>query len=247
MIVLPAIDLRDGRCVRLEQGDYARETVFSDDPVAIAQRWQAAGAQMLHVVDLDGARAGEVRQLAAISAIVDALTIPVQVGGGIRTADHAAALFSAGVARIVVGTAAVEDPAFIARLLHTWGAERIVVGVDAREGVVATHGWLRTSGMPAEDLIVEMRERGVRRVVYTDIARDGMLATPNFAATARAAARGVAVIASGGVAAREHLVRLAAIPGVEGVIVGRALYTGDVVLAPGEWTIDARARNRSGA
>lgn len=241
MIVLPAIDLRDGRCVRLEQGDYARETVFSGDPVAMARRWQSAGAEMLHVVDLDGARAGQVTQRNAIAAIVAALDIPVQVGGGVRTEEHAASLFNVGVSRVVVGTAAVEEPEFVARLLHAWGAGSIVVGVDARDGMVATRGWLETSDVAAEDLIVEMRERGVRHVVYTDIARDGMLTSPNFAATARAAAQGVAVIASGGVASREHLDQLAAIPGVEGAIVGRALYTGDVVLGRGEWRVDPHA------
>lgn len=240
MIILPAIDLRGGRCVRLEQGDFSRETVFSDDPVAMAQRWQSAGAHMLHVVDLDGARDGQVSQLATIAEIVAALTIPVQVGGGIRSAEHAAALFSIGVSRIVVGTAAVEDPELVSALLRQWNAERVVVGVDARDGMVATRGWLETSTVPAEDLIVEMRERGVRRVVYTDIARDGMLSAPNVPATARAAARGVAIIASGGVATRAHLNQLAAVPGVEAAIVGRALYTGALTLADHEWQLDAR-------
>ncbi|RIK38169.1 MAG: 1-(5-phosphoribosyl)-5-((5-phosphoribosylamino)methylideneamino)imidazole-4-carboxamide isomerase, partial [Chloroflexi bacterium] len=170
--------------------------------------------------------------------IAAALDIPIQVGGGIRTSDHAAQLFAAGVARVIIGTAAVEDPDLVARLVHERGAERIVVGIDARDGMVATRGWLETSGIPAEDLIVTMREHGVQRVVYTDIARDGMLSAPNFMATARAAARGVRVIASGGVATRAQLERLAAIPGVEGAIVGRALYTGDIVLDGTDWRFE---------
>jgi phosphoribosylformimino-5-aminoimidazole carboxamide ribotide isomerase len=240
VIILPAIDLRDGRCVRLEQGDYARETIFSDDPVAMARHWQAAGAPILHIVDLDGARDGSPSQLDTVAEIVSALDIPVQVGGGVRTEAHADALFGVGVFRIVVGTAAVEEPELIARLLRAYSPQRVNVGVDARDGMVATRGWLHTSERPAEDFIVEMRERGVRRIVYTDIARDGMLTAPNFAATARAAARGVAVIASGGVATTAHLHQLAAIPGVEGAIVGRALYTGDVELSAEDWVIDAR-------
>lgn len=237
MIVIPAIDLRGGKCVRLTQGDYQRETVFDDDPVAVARRWEAAGAQLLHVVDLEGARDGVPRQQDAIEAIVDALEIPVQVGGGIRSRDHAARLFGAGVARIVLGTAAVSDPQLVTGLVEEYGAERIIVGVDARGGKVATQGWLETSAVDALDLIGEMGRAGVQRVVYTDIERDGMLTSPNFEAVGAASGLGVTIIASGGVSRREDLERLATIPGVEAAIVGRALYTGDLVLAPGEWVI----------
>ncbi len=238
MIVLPAIDLRDGRCVRLFQGDYGRETVFSDDPVAVARRWQSAGARMLHVVDLDGALDGVPVQRETIARIAAALDIPVQVGGGIRSREHALALLGDGVARVVLGTAAVESPALVDTLLAEAGAERVVVVVDARDGLVATRGWTETSAIPAEDLVRDMRSRGVRRVVYTDIGRDGTLDAPNIEATARIAALGVGVIASGGVSRREHLDALAAVPGVEAAIVGRALYTGHVRLEGDEWVVE---------
>jgi phosphoribosylformimino-5-aminoimidazole carboxamide ribotide isomerase len=237
VIVIPAIDLRGGRCVRLLQGDYARETVFADDPLPVAQRWQAAGARALHVVDLDGARDGVPAQRDIISAIVAALSIPVQVGGGIRTAAHAAALLDGGVQRIVLGTAAIETPELVDALLAIYGPERIVVGVDARAGLVATRGWTATSSVQAETLVDDMRARGVRRIVYTDIERDGMLVAPNVAAIARIAQRGVAVIASGGIARQRHLAQLASIPGVEAAIVGRALYTGDIVLTGADWVV----------
>lgn len=238
MLVIPAIDLRGGRCVRLVQGDYARETVFADDPVAVARGWQAAGATLLHVVDLDGARDGVPSQRDAIGEIVAALEIPVQTGGGIRSVAHGVGLFEAGVRRVVIGTAAIEQPELVTALLADYGPERVVVGVDARDGMVATRGWTETSDVRAEELIDSLREQGVQRVVYTDIERDGTLVSPNFEAIARIANLGVAVVASGGVATREQLRRLATIPGVDEAIVGRALYTGDVVLADDEWVIE---------
>jgi phosphoribosylformimino-5-aminoimidazole carboxamide ribotide isomerase len=237
-LIIPAIDLRGGRCVRLVQGDYARETVFADDPIEVARGWQAAGARMLHVVDLDGARDGVPAQREVIGAIVAALEIPVQVGGGVRSVEHGAALYAAGVERVVIGTAAIEQPELVDALLEQYGPERVIVGVDARNGMVATRGWTETSEVTAEALIEDMRERGVRRVVYTDIDRDGTLVSPNFDAIARVGRLGVAVVASGGVATREHLRQLATIPGVDEAIVGRALYTGDVVLAGDEWVIE---------
>jgi phosphoribosylformimino-5-aminoimidazole carboxamide ribotide isomerase len=194
---------------------------------------------MLHVVDLDGARDGVPAQRDVIGAIVAALDIPVQVGGGVRSFDHGAALYEAGVQRVVLGTAAIEQPELVDRLLAAYGPERVVVGVDARNGLVATRGWTETSQVTAEALIEGMRERGVRRVVYTDIDRDGTLVSPNFDAIARIGTLGVAVVASGGVASREHLQQLATIPGVDEAIVGRALYTGDVVLTGDEWVIEA--------
>ena len=248
MIVIPAIDLRGGKCVRLTQGDYQQETVFDDDPLAVARRWEAAGAGWLHVVDLEGARDGVPQQRETIAAIVEALAIPVQVGGGIRSRSHASDLFEAGVARIVLGTAAVNDPQLVLDLLAEHGAERIIVGVDARDGLVATQGWLETSSVGALDLIKRMRDAGVQRVVYTDIERDGMLTSPNFEAVAEAAGLGIALVASGGVSKRSDLERLATIAGVEATIVGRALYTGDLVLGPGEWTLGhAAATGENGA
>ncbi|MCO5178096.1 MAG: 1-(5-phosphoribosyl)-5-[(5-phosphoribosylamino)methylideneamino]imidazole-4-carboxamide isomerase [Thermomicrobiales bacterium] len=238
MLVLPAIDLRGGLCVRLYQGDYNQETVFSDSPIAVARGWQDAGARMLHVVDLDGARDGLPVQRETIRDIATALDIPVQVGGGIRTRDHALALLNDGVARIVLGTAAIEQPELVADLLSEAGPERIIVGVDARDGMVATRGWTTTSAVSAESLVSDMIARGVQRVVYTDISRDGTLDAPNIDATARIAALGVAVIASGGVSQREHLTALAATPGIEAAIVGRALYTDHLQLATDEWVVE---------
>ncbi len=238
MIVIPSIDLRDGRCVRLLQGDFAHETVYGDDPVAMARRWQEAGAAILHVVDLDGSREGHPAQAAIIAAIAAALTIPVQIGGGMRALEHIEGAFANGVARVVLGTAALENRELLAAALERWGPERIVLGVDARNGMVATHAWQATSGIKATDLVSELAPLGLRQVIYTDINRDGTLHEPNYAALREiAAVSGMSVIASGGVARREQLATLAAIPGVEGAILGRALYTGDVVLGPGEWEI----------
>lgn len=238
MIVIPAIDLRGGRCVRLMQGDFAQETVYGDDPVQMALRWQAAGATMLHVVDLDGAKAGYPAQAAIVSAIAQALTIPVELGGGLRALEHLEEAFGGGVARVVLGTAAIEDRGLLTAALERWGAERIVLGLDAREGLVATRGWIETTAVRATELARELAALGVRHVVYTDIGRDGTLHEPNYAALREMAeASGLAVIASGGVARREHLMALAAVPGVEAAIVGRAIYTGDVVLGPGEWVV----------
>jgi phosphoribosylformimino-5-aminoimidazole carboxamide ribotide isomerase len=241
LTVVPAIDLRGGRCVRLVQGDYDRETVFSDDPVEFARRWEASGARRLHVVDLDGARDGLPAQRDVIGAIVAALAIPVQVGGGIRAIEHAAALLNVGVDRVILGTAAIEQPELVDELLAAHGPQRIVIGVDARDGMVATRGWTATSDVRAEDLIARMRERGVERIVYTDIDRDGTLVAPNFEAIGRMAQLGVMIVASGGVAKVEHLRTLATIPGVDEAIVGRALYTGDVALSGDDWLIGTSA------
>lgn len=236
MIVIPAIDLRGGRCVRLLQGDFAHETVYGDDPVAMAHRWQDAGAAILHVVDLDGSREGRPVQAPIIAAIVAALAIPVQLGGGLRTLDDIAAAFANGVARVVLGTAALENRELLAAALARWGPDRIILGLDARDGLVAIRAWQETSGVRATDLARDLAPFGLRRVVYTDIGRDGTLHEPNYDALREiAAVAGLAVIASGGVARREHLAALATIPGVESAIVGRAIYTGDVTLGPGEW------------
>lgn len=238
MKVIPAIDLRGGRCVRLLQGNFAHETVYGDDPVAMARRWQEAGAAILHVVDLDGSRAGSPVQAPIIAAIAAALTIPVQIGGGLRTLDDIAGAFNNGVARVVLGTAALENRHLLAAALGRWGPERIVLGLDARDGLVAIRAWQETSGVLATDLARDLAPLGLRRVVYTDIGRDGTLHEPNYDALRELAAdSGLAVIASGGVARREHLAALAAIPGVEAAIVGRAIYTGDVRLGPGEWEV----------
>ncbi len=229
MEVIPAIDLRGGRCVRLVQGDYDRELVFSDDPVAVARRWQEQGARRLHVVDLDGARAGRPVNADAVRAIIDEAAVPVQVAGGVRDLDAIEGWLAAGAARVVLGTAAARDPELAAEACRRHG-ERIVVSIDARDGLVATEGWREASELPAEALLRDLASLGVRRFVYTDIARDGTLTSPNFEAVeSLARATEAAVIAAGGVAEVAHLVRLAEL-GVEGAIVGLALYDGRVDL-----------------
>jgi phosphoribosylformimino-5-aminoimidazole carboxamide ribotide isomerase len=230
MELIPAIDIKDGRCVRLYQGDFSRVTVFGDDPVAVARGWYDAGATRLHVVDLDGARQGRPVHTALIRAIVDAIPIPVQLGGGLRDAAAVAQALELGVARAIIGTAAVEDPDLVATLVARHGAA-IIVGVDARDGLVATAGWTRAATVRATTLVEQMAALGVARIIYTDIARDGTLTAPNYAATAELIApHGPAIVASGGVGAVDHLIQLRAI-GVEGVVIGRALYTGDLSFA----------------
>ncbi len=227
--LIPAIDIRGGRCVRLYQGDYSRETVFSDDPVAMARRWQEQGAPRLHLIDLDGARAGEPVNAAVIERIVAAVAVPCQVGGGIRRLDAIARYREMGVERVILGTVAVEEPSLVAEARALYG-DAIVVGVDARRGLVATHAWRKRSQEGAEDLMRRLVELGVPRFIYTDIARDGTLKGPNLAAIEKAVrAVAVPVIASGGIATLDHLRRLSRMK-VEGAILGRALYDGALTL-----------------
>ena len=217
--------------MRLHQGDFERETVFSDDPLAMAQRWQDEGGPRLHLVDLDGAATGQPVHLAAISSIVNALDIPVQVGGGIRSAGTARAWLEAGVDRVVIGTAAVRNPAMVAEVCRVHGSRRVVVSVDARDGMVALQGWQEASEVSVLELAGRMAELGVERLLYTDIARDGMLTGPDLETNARLAREtGMAILASGGVSSVADILDLAP-TGVEGVIVGRALYTGAVSLS----------------
>jgi len=240
VIVIPAIDVRAGRCVRLLQGDFARETVYAEDPVAVARHWAQCGATWLHVVDLDGARAGEPVQLPLVREIVRAVPeVSVQAGGGVRSLETIARVLDAGVRRVVIGTAALERPTLIAQAIERFGAERIVVAVDSRDGWVATRGWETVEPVRAEAVARHVAELGVRRILATDIARDGTLASPNLALMARLAETGVAVIASGGVSRYEDLVALAGVPGVEAAIVGRALYEGRLRLeSPTDWVVE---------
>ena len=235
MEVIPAIDLRAGAVVRLAQGDYERQTTFSGDPVAVARSFEEAGAPRIHVVDLDAARSGVPAQAEVARAIAAAVAVPIELGGGMRTAADVAAAIEAGLDRIVVGTAAVRDPKLVSELLDVHGPERIVVGLDAVDGLIAVSGWTQSTGVPAADLMARMAEAGVRRFIATDVARDGMLSSPDYDGLAALVRRGrelggVRVIASGGVAELDHLRRLAAL-GVEGAIVGRAIYEGTVDLA----------------
>lgn len=233
MIVYPAIDIRRGRCVRLYRGDPSAETVYGDDPVAMAERWVAEGAEWLHVVNLDGALEEESDTPKAVQAIVRTVSIPVQVGGGLRTLDDMAAALDWGVARIILGTVAVREPELVEEAIRRFGAERVVVGIDARDGKVAIRGWKEQSELSALELAARMKALGVERLVYTDISRDGMLEGPNVARTGELAQQsGLRVIASGGVGSLDHLRQLRWIEpfGVDGVIVGQALYTGAVSL-----------------
>jgi len=225
MEVIPSIDLKSGRCVRLYQGDYDQETVYSLEPAAVALRWEDQGALRLHLVDLDGALAGSTVNLKTIIAIVQRVGIPVQVGGGIRDAATAELLLTSGADRVVIGTAAVLEPALVGDLCQQHGSERVVVAVDARDGQVAIKGWTERTSFDAIDLANQMASLGVRRILYTDINRDGTLTEPNFEANATLVrATGMSVLASGGIATLEHIRRLAE-TGVEGVILGSALYT----------------------
>jgi phosphoribosylformimino-5-aminoimidazole carboxamide ribotide isomerase len=229
MQLIPAIDLQDGRCVRLYQGDFAQSTVYDDDPVAVARRWEEQGAQRIHVVDLDGARHGRPTNIDAVLAIVRGVGIPVQLGGGLRREEDVSGALALGVERVILGTAAVEQSELVARLVARFG-DQVVIGVDARDGKVATSGWTTTADVWAIDLVRRMAELGVARIIYTDISRDGTLTEPNFAAMAELLwPGGPAIIASGGVAELEHVQRLAQL-GVEGVIVGKALYAGKFTL-----------------
>lgn len=232
MDVIPAIDLLDGKCVRLYQGDYQQSQVFSDSPAEIARQWEAQGATRLHVVDLDGAKEGKPVNLAAIEAIVKAVTIPIQVGGGLRDRHSIAQLLQLGVTSAILGTVAVEQPQLVSELSQEF-VGKIIVGIDARNGKVATRGWLETSETLATELAQRMSQQGAAAIIYTDIQRDGTLSGPNLPALRELAnAIDIPVIASGGVSSLTDLLSLLALEplGVTGVIVGKAIYTGDVNL-----------------
>lgn len=230
MQIWPAIDLRGGKCVRLRQGDYQRETVYGDDPAEMARRWVNAGAQRLHLVDLDGARAGAQENLPAVQAIVAATGVPCELGGGIRDESAIERLLGLGLSRLVIGTLALKEPEWFRRVVRRFPGQ-LCLGIDAKSGLVATDGWLATSSMSAIELARQFAGEPLAAVIYTDIARDGMLQGPNLAAMAEMnAALDVDVIASGGVTTAEDVRQLAAI-GLAGCIVGRALYEGTLTLA----------------
>ena len=227
MLVIPAIDLKDGRCVRLRQGDMAAETIYSDDVVAVAQKWQQYGAGLIHVVDLNGAVGGEPRNLPQIEAVRQAVTVDVQVGGGIRTIETVRRYLKAGVSRVVLGTAALTDRVFLEQACAEF-PRQIVLGLDARDGKVAVKGWTAVSETKAIDLLKEVGGLAIRAVIYTDIARDGMLNGPNLTALKEVAASSAfPVIASGGISRIEDLLAVRSLGSrIEGAIVGKALYDG---------------------
>jgi phosphoribosylformimino-5-aminoimidazole carboxamide ribotide isomerase len=244
MRLLPAIDIQGGRCVRLRRGDFADETVFGDDPVAMAKSWVAEGARYLHVVDLDGAREGSPRNFDLIRAIAEAVPIPVEAGGGFRN-EAALELFrQSRVAKAVLGTSAVEDKAFLERALALLGRDRVVVAVDAEEGLIKTRGWQEQSGVGVLDLVRELQAKGVREILYTDITRDGMMESVNLEGLrALAENSAVEIIASGGVTSLEDLRALKAFEslGVTGVIAGRALYEKRFTVAEALEVLDGMA------
>ena len=230
MQIWPAIDLRGGKCVRLRQGDYRQETVFGEDPAAMASRWVDAGARQLHLVDLDGARAGSLTNRTAIAAILGAVQIPCQLGGGIRDEATIVDLLARGLQRLVIGTQALKRPVWFREMCRRF-PQRLVVGIDARDGRVATDGWLETSEVEATTLAQGWAEEPVAGIVYTDIAKDGMMEGPNVKAMAEmVSAVAVPVIASGGVTTADDVRRLAA-TGVAGCIIGRSLYEGSLTLS----------------
>jgi len=233
MLIIPAIDLRGGKCVRLLQGRADAETIFSDDPVTMALKWQSKGAQFLHVVDLDGAFTGVQENLDIVKNIAGALSIPMELGGGIRDQKAIERILQSGVRRAILGTSALKDPAFAENMCKEYG-HRIAVGIDAKDGMVATHGWTEVGKKPAVDFAVEMEAAGVKTIIYTDIKRDGMLKGPNIEATKKIAqaVQSVEIIASGGVSSLDDIKNLKTLEqlGVTGAIVGKALYTGDLQL-----------------
>lgn len=232
MIIFPAIDIRGGKCVRLEEGRFDRETVFAENPVDAARRWVEAGSKWLHIVDLDGARAGKPVNLKVVEEIARAFDVQIQLGGGIRTAANVGEVLAAGVQRVILGSVAVKSPELVRQVCADYG-ERIVIGIDARGGEVAVEGWEKSGLVQVEELALRMKEAGASRIIYTDISRDGMLTGVNVAATLQLADKsGLKIIASGGVRGMEDIQALQPLTehGVEGVIIGKALYTGVISL-----------------
>jgi phosphoribosylformimino-5-aminoimidazole carboxamide ribotide isomerase len=224
--IIPAIDLYGGKCVRLTQGDYAQQTVYGDDPPAMAERWASLGAQRIHTVDLEAARAGHPVQLEVVGRIVERVAVPVQLGGGMRTRDDVRAAFDVGVRSVILGTALITDTEFADWCLSTY-PDRVIVGLDARDGRVAVKGWQESTDIRALDIGQDLARRGARTVIYTDISRDGMLGGPNVEGVGAMVATGMRVIASGGVSTIEQIIALRGV-GAAGAILGKAIYTGDL-------------------
>ena len=229
MKIIPAIDLRNGKCVRLFQGDFEKEEIFSDDPVQVAIQWENQGAERIHVVDLDGAATGDLTNISIIEMIAKHVHIPIQVGGGVRSSEAATKLLDVGVSNLIVGTAVVENISVVDELLEMIGSEALIVGVDAKDGIVATRGWVNQSNVIAFDLINELASKGFSQFIYTDISKDGTMTEPNFEAISELVALPIKIIASGGVATIDQLSQLRTL-GAYGAIVGKALYTGDIDL-----------------
>ena len=231
MQLYPAIDMKNGQCVRLRQGAFKDITIYSDAPEKVAAHWQEKGASFLHLVDLDGALAGYSVNEEVIRRIADTVSIPIEIGGGIRSKEAVDRMLDLGVRRVIIGTKAAEHPEFLRDMIRTFGEEAIVAGVDAKDGMVAVEGWEKVSSLTASDLCLTMKEFGVRHIVYTDISRDGMLSGPNVEATRKLTEEtGLDIIASGGVSCMEDLKCLHE-AGIRGAIIGKALYENRIDLA----------------
>ena len=231
MQLYPAIDMKNGQCVRLRQGAFKDITIYSDAPEKVAAHWPERGASFLHLVDLDGALAGYSVNEEVIRRIADTVSIPIEIGGGIRSKEAVERMLDLGVRRVIIGTKAAEHPEFLRDMVRTFGEEAIVAGVDAKDGMVAVEGWEKVSSLTASDLCLTMKEYGVRHIVYTDISRDGMLSGPNVEATRKLTEEtGLDIIASGGVSCMEDLKCLHE-AGIRGAIIGKALYENRIDLA----------------
>ena len=224
MKLYPAIDIKNGQCVRLRQGQFHDVEIYSQIPARVAKVWEEEGASYIHIVDLDGALAGRMVNETVIRNIIETVGIPVQTGGGIRTREDIEQKLAMGVSRVIIGTKAVENPEFIREMIHQFGADKIVIGIDAKNGMVAVEGWEKVSSLSAVDLAMQMKKIGVKTIVYTDIMKDGMLLGPNLEYTAEMVrTTGLDIIASGGVSSMNDLVSLSEL-GAGGVIIGKALY-----------------------
>ncbi len=234
MIILPAIDIRDGKCVRLLQGDYSKETIYADSPAAQALEWEKGGAEYIHLVDLDGARAGHPVNLEAVRDICSKVSVPCEIGGGVRTVEDAVKLFSIGISRVILGTIACQDSTIVSRMIDKFGAEKVVLGIDARNGKVAVKGWLESTDHDAMELAASFAAKGVVRIIYTDIATDGMLSGPNYASisTLCEIIPSCNIIASGGISSQEDVLKLTYLnkKNLEGAILGKSLYEGRIKL-----------------
>ena len=231
MRLYPAIDIKNGQCVRLRQGVFDDTTVYANEPYQVAKEFEAEGAKFLHIVDLDGALRGTGANDAALAKIIENVSIPVEIGGGIRTMQDIEHRLNMGVSRVILGTKAVESPDFVKEAVEKFGADKIVVGIDAKDGIVAIKGWETISNMDAVSLALSMKDLGVKTIIYTDISKDGMLCGPNFVQTARMVEiTGMDIVASGGVSCMNDLIQLESI-GVEGAILGKAIYEKRVDLA----------------
>jgi phosphoribosylformimino-5-aminoimidazole carboxamide ribotide isomerase len=229
MEIIPAIDLKGGKCVRLYQGDYNKETIFSEDPLAVSLKWQSLGAKRLHLVDLNGAASGKPENIKVIEKIIESIDIPVQLGGGIRDEITVEKMLNIGISRVIMGTAACQQPELIEQLSQKYG-EAIIVSIDARDGLVAIGGWLESTSINEIDLALQMKSLGIKRILYTDIKRDGTLTEPAYDSIRKLInTTNIPLIAAGGISRLEHLRKLAEI-GAEGAVIGRALYTGDIDL-----------------